>query len=158
TTKHLLTGGRRMLTLAAACLPIVAGAADPTFDEHGQLQRPADFREWIFVTTGFDMFYGPDARKDGPSVFTNVFVKPDAYKEFKKSGQWPDKTVFVVEARRAEHATSIDDSGQSQGPIVAIEASVKDVKRFPSTNGWAYFSFYSQNGLRDWSEPQANNV
>ena len=83
-------------------------------------------------------------------MFTNVYVTPTAYREFMKSGTWPDKTMFILEARRAESAASIDNVGKSQGALVAIESAVKDVARFggnAGSNGWGYFSFDTANGI-----------
>ena len=38
----------------------------------------------------------------GHHMFDNVFVNPEAYRVFVATGTWPDKTVFMLEARRAE--------------------------------------------------------
>jgi hypothetical protein len=154
--RNTLTAGTALLILLAASVlpqPARAQAAAPSFNAAGELERPADFREWVYLTTGLDMFYGPaaQARSGGanPSVFTNIYVTPAAYREFMKSGTWPDKTMFILEARRAESAASIDNVGKSQGALLAIESAVKDVARFggtPGTNGWGYFSFDGANG------------
>jgi len=80
-----------------------------------------------------------------------VFVTHAAYQEFQRSGTWPDKTMFILEVRRAEQAASIDNAGHSQGDLVAIEAAVKDTQRFgadPASNGWGYFAFDGERGLR----------
>jgi len=140
-----------LLVVAAPCL---AGPA-PSFNAAGELERPADFREWIYLTTGLDMFYGPVAnatRGERGSVFTNVYVTPDAYREFMRSGKWPDRTMFILEARRAETAASIDNVGKSQGSLLAIESAVKDTARFGAnagSNGWGYFTFDGPNGPKD---------
>ena len=140
-----------LLAAAATCLADPA----PSFNASGELARPADYREWIYLTTGLDMFYGPAAsamRRDGGSVFTNVYVTPDAYREFMRSGKWPEKTQFILEARRAETAASIDNVGKSQGPLLAIESAVKDAARFgknEGSNGWGYFTFDGPGGLKD---------
>ena len=140
-----------LLAGAATCLADPA----PSFNASGELARPADYREWIYLTTGLDMFYGPVAaamRRDGGSVFSNVYVTPDAYREFMRSGKWPEKTMFILEARRAETAASIDNVGKSQGPLLAIESAVKDSARFgknEGSNGWGYFEFGGRDGLKD---------
>lgn len=142
----------------ALCVAVTgeAGAEAPQFNAAGELERPADFREWIYVTTGLDMFYGPAAEAPGGrgSVFTNVYVTPAAYREFMRSGTWPDQTMFILEVREARQAASIDSAGKSQGPLVAIEAAVKDVERFAAndgSNGWGYFTFGRVDALRDTS-------
>ena len=153
-TQSIFCAGVRVSLLVAAAAPCVAGPA-PAFNGAGELERPADFREWVYLTTGLDMFYGPVAnamRRDGGSVFTNVYVTPDAYREFMRSGKWPEKTMFILEARRAETAASIDNVGKSQGALLAIESAVKDVARFGAnagSNGWGYFTFDGPNGLTE---------
>ena len=125
-------------------------SAAPSFTSDGQLTRPLDYRSWVFVTSGLGMTYGPAKPAEGqPPLFDNVFVTREAYNEFLRSGTWPDKTMFILEIRRAETAASIDNVGKSQGPLLAIESAVKDVGRFASTNGWGYFDFGRANELKD---------
>jgi len=126
----------------AALMSAAAMAADaPLFDAAGLLQRPADYRQWVFLTSGLGMAYGAAGQAEGrPAPFTNVFVKPDAWRGFMQTGVWPEGTVFVLEVRRALEAQSINQQGRTQGEVVVIEASVKDSKRYPD-GGWAYFDF-----------------
>ena len=120
----------------------------PQFNASGQLVRPPDYRDWVFLTSGLGMTYGPAAPAAGrPPMFDNVFVTRAAYREFLRTGTWPDKTMFVLEIRRSEENASINNAGRTQGPIAAMEAAVKDVKRFPD-GGWGYFSFDGPNGTR----------
>jgi len=106
-----------------------------------ELMRPTEFREWIFVTSGLGMTYnevvaGAPARVPN---FTNVYVNPSSYRSFMKSGQWPEKTIFVLEIRASQSEGSINKGGNFQSELVAIEASVKDSSRYPGK--WAYFNF-----------------
>ena len=120
----------------------------PAFTSAGQLTRPLDYRSWVFVTSGLGMTYGPAQPAAGqPPLFDNVFVTRDAYQAFMRSGTWPDKTMFILEGRRAETNVSINNGGHTQGAIAFIEAAVKDTERFKATGGWAYFSFDGRNGL-----------
>jgi hypothetical protein len=89
------------------------------------------------------MSYGGKTYDEHPD-FTNVFIKPEAYREFVKTGEFPDGTVFVLEIRRSESSGSINKGGQYQNRLVGIEASVKDTKRFPEK--WAYFGFIGPGG------------
>ena len=61
---------------------------------------PENYREWVYLSTGIDMNYRPDAGM-GHSMFDNVFVNPEAYKAFQATGTWPDKTMLVLEVRGA---------------------------------------------------------
>jgi len=128
--KFVLPG---LLMIAAALL--AQGPAQFTSD--GQLKRPANYREWIFLSSGVGMTYGnPTAQGEANPAFDNVFVEPSAYREFTKTGKWPEGTTFVLEIRRSESETKIGKTGKFQTKVVATEASVKD-KRFPE--GWGYF-------------------
>jgi hypothetical protein len=129
-------------------------AADgPTFTSDGQLLRPERYREWVYVTSGLGMTYGPaEASSARAPRFDNVFVTPAAYREFMRSGTWPDKTMFILEIREAAENVSINNGGRTQGALVAVEASVKDTPRFPD-GGWGYFSFSSGAGIVGSAKP-----
>jgi hypothetical protein len=138
---------------ARTSTPASAGVAAPAYTAAGHLVRPADYREWTFVTSGLGMTYGPAPHANGQApLFDNVFVTRDAYLAFLDGGTWPDGTMFVLEIRRAESGISIDGGGRTQGDVVAIEASVKDSSRFPA-KGWAYFTFDGQRGFLDDAAP-----
>lgn len=66
------------LLTPAACVALLASTPGekmprPQYDEKGQLLRPADYREWIFLSAGFGMNYSP--APDSHEMFTNVFVQ-----------------------------------------------------------------------------------
>ena len=138
---------RRMLahpkiaTLTFVAFLSLAGFAQntPQYTSDGQLKFPENYREWIYLTTGFDMSYNP-AMAMGHHMFDTVFVNPEAYKVFLNTGTWPDKTMLVLEARKAEDKGSINKSGNYQGPeVMGREVHVKDETRFPGK--WAFFGF-----------------
>jgi hypothetical protein len=85
------------------------------------------------------MSYGPNATQTGAPPFDNVFVRPESYYEFKKTGKWPDKTVFILEIRSSTQHGSINRSGSFQTDLIVVEAAVKDESRFPEK--WGYFGF-----------------
>lgn len=117
----------------------------PVYNPKGELLRPADYREWIFLTSGMGMTYGPNGPAEGQDpAFDNVFVNPAAYREFTKTGAWPDGTIFILEIRRGVANESINRGGRTQTSIVAIEAAVKDETHFPEK--WAYFHFAPKDG------------
>ena len=133
---------------AVASSVLAQQPAAPAFTSAGQLVRPLDYRSWVFVTSGLGMTYGPAKPAEGqPPLFDNVFVTRDAYDEFLRSGTWPDKTMFILEGRRAEANVSINNGGHTQGQMAFMEAAVKDTTRFKNTGGWGYFSFDSRGGL-----------
>jgi cytochrome P460 len=130
-----------------------AKSVGPTYASNGQLMRPANYREWVYVTSGLGMTYGsPEAAAARKPMFDNVFVTPDAYREFMRSGKWPENTMLVLEVRSADTNVSINNGGHTQGALASIEAAVKDRTRFPE-GGWGYFSFKGQNGFVDSAAP-----
>jgi Cytochrome P460 len=111
----------------------------PQYTSDAQLKFPEHYREWVYLTTGFDMSYNPAMSMDH-HMFDNVFVNPEAYKAFTETGTWPDKTLLVLEVRGAEGKGSINKSGNYQGTeTMGVEVHVKDEARFPGK--WAFFGF-----------------
>ena len=119
-------------------LGAVALLAAPEFTSDGQLKRPENYREWIYLSSGLGMTYGPNARP-GPPNFDNVFVEPAAYRSFLQTGRWPEGAMFALEIRNSETKGSINKGGHYQGGVRLLEIAVKDTKRF--ADGWGYFGF-----------------
>jgi len=116
-----------------------SSANSPVYTADGNLKFPAQYREWVYLTSGVDMSYGP-AMDMGHSMFDNVFVNPEAYKAFVETGKWPDKTMLVLEVRKASTKGSINTSGHYQtAEIMGREVHVKDEARFPAGK-WAFFN------------------
>ena len=112
----------------------------PTYTADGRLMFPANYREWIYLTSGVDMSYSPNGMAMDHSMFDNVFVNPEAYRAFQQTGTWPDKTMLVLEVRGAQGKGSINQHGNYQGgDVMGLEVHVKDEARFPGK--WAFFGF-----------------
>ena len=129
--------------LAAAGAVGAASPDEPRFTKTADLVRPANYREWTFLTSGLGMTYDTPGTEIGASAnqtFTNVYVTPAAYRSFMKTGHWPDRTMFVLEARSSATEGSINRGGRFQTTLGGIEVEVMDRKRFPKTK-WGYFAF-----------------
>src|SRR5579871_3602205 len=131
--------------LAASCA-LAASAGTPVgssataFTTEGRLPFPDGYREWIYLTSGLDMTYLERQEMGGHSMFDNVFVAPGAYREFMRSGSWPEGTEIVKEARVAAEKGSINRGGKFQsGEPTDVEVHIKDSRRF--AGGWAFFAF-----------------
>lgn len=111
----------------------------PQYTQDGSLKLPDHYRQWIYLTSGFDMSYNPALQSNEHHMFDNVFSNPEAYQAFLKTGTWPDKTMLVLEVRGAEGRGSINQKGNFQGNLMGLEVHVKDEARFPGK--WAFFSF-----------------
>jgi hypothetical protein len=142
---------------ASVAAAAITGPAPYTlaYTTEGDLKPPLQYREWIYLTSGLDMSYTPKlaATRSGSamagmdaemSMFDNVFVDPESYRGFVATGIWPDKTVMVLEVRRAATQGSINKSGHFQiGETMGLEVHVKDEKRFPGK--WAFFDVASES-------------
>ena len=119
-----------------------ASPAPPPITAGGRLPRPADYREWIWVSSGIGMAYTPPKSQNPHPSFDNVFVTPAAYRAFLQTGRWPDQTMFVLELRASQDQGSILKQGRYQGRLLGIEVEIKDQRRFP--NQWGFFEFPGQ--------------
>ncbi len=139
--KCLISGA--FLALAVALVTVTITAQQPVdgprFTAAGELIRPENFRDWMFVTSGLGMTYNQPTGAPRTPSFTNVYVNPPAYRAFMKTGQWPDKTMFILEVRASSSEGSINKGGHFQSNLIVVEASVKDETRYPGK--WAYFDF-----------------
>jgi Cytochrome P460 len=133
--------------LVTALLPLTAfiqdeasSATSPEYTSDAQLKLPENYRQWVYLTSGFDMSYSKAAMAGmDHHMFDNVFVNPESYKAFMKTGTWPDKTMLVLEVRGAEGRGSINQKGNYQSTVMGLEVHVKDEARFPGN--WAFFGF-----------------
>jgi len=135
---------------ASIVISVIAGFGEPSpqgkapqFLNNNEIALPENYREWTFVSSGLGMSYGPlaKAQSDNPP-FNNVFVKPEAYRSFMKTGKWPNGTMFVMEVRRSKTNESINNSGNFQADLLGIEAEVKDESRFPAK--WGFYAFTNE--------------
>ena len=140
----MLTTAKIALVLTALLVPVARFLGvmecddNPQYTSDGQMKFPENYREWVYLTSGYDMSYSEGAAGDH-HMFDNVFVNPEAYKVFVATGHWPDKTILVLEAREACGRASINKRGNFQGQIMGASIHVRDDSRFPGK--WAFFGF-----------------
>jgi hypothetical protein len=141
---------RTTITLAlslAVCLVFLASARTksaaassstnrPAYTSDGKLTLPANYREWVFLSSGYGMNYSNGGGHH--PMFTNVYASPEAYRGFKASGKWPDKSMFVVEIYSPASQGSINKSGYYQDQFMGLDVEVKDASR---KEEWTYFNF-----------------
>jgi hypothetical protein len=133
-----------MRKLIAAALLLASSAAlaqdsgGPSYAPDGKLAFPADYREWIYLSTDFDLSYAESAPPN-THVFGNVFVNREAYAAFRKTRTWPDKTMLVLELRAAGADNPFNKRGQYQsaGAPAGLELHVKDQAK----GGWNFYAF-----------------
>ncbi len=152
-----------MVIVLVALIFALASLADATdqeipaarFEGKDTLIRPENYREWIFVGSSLGLQYArnPEGNSSRASdLYHNVYINPSSYREFATTGKFPDGTVMVLELASSEIKKEPGLQGSFQKDFVALEASVKDSKRFK--NGWAYFSFTGGNGeIKEKAQP-----
>src|SRR5665213_4398141 len=128
-----------VLLLAAEGAPKSVPVGTPpelSYAADGQMNFPANYREWVYLTSGLGMSYSASAPDH--AMFDNVFVNPTAYKAFLATGTWPDKTVMVLEVRGADSPISSNKRGHTQSAeVMGLETHVKDRGKW---------SFFDDNG------------
>jgi hypothetical protein len=119
------------------------------FEGKDTLLRPEGYREWIFVGSSLGLSYkenpeGADKPAADLGLYHNVYINPSSYRAFASSGKFPDGTILVLELASAGVKKEPRLQGSYQNEFVALEATVKDSKRFAEE--WAYFSFEGPDG------------
>ncbi len=118
--------------------------AVPQYDKDGALLRPKNFYTWVFVGSSIGLSYAKNSDSSGPGMFHNVYTQPEAYREFLKTGKFPEKTIFIIDMHDSTQNASISKHGYTEGEAMGMDVSVKDHEHFPE--GWAYFNFSGDDG------------
>jgi Cytochrome P460 len=118
--------------------------AAPVFEGKTTLQRPVNYREWVFVGSSLGLSYAANPPAQGQTtgmgqMYHNVYIKPESYREFAKTGKFPEGTVLAMEMASADTKREPGLQGSYEKEFVGLEVSVKDSSRFEG--GWAYFNF-----------------
>lgn len=118
-----------------------AGRALVEFTSDGKLKQPAGYRNWIYVGASVT----PNDLNGGQALFPEfhaIYIDPESFADYKKSGQFRDGTVLVKELSRVGSKETSSGKGYFLGDFTGLAVSIKDSKRFKDEPGsWAYFSF-----------------
>ena len=127
--------------LAASAAPPGGTTAAVEFTPDGKLKRPVGYRKWVYVGE----VVTPNDMNDGEASFPefhSVYMDPESFAEYEKTGKHPDGTVLIKELSSVGSKKASSGNGYFQGEFTGLEASIKDSKRFKDEPGnWAYFSF-----------------
>jgi len=119
----------------------------PEYDSQGNLLRPAGFEKWTVVGTSIGLSYSDDKDRDpkNPGMFHNVYMQPQAFDHFVRTGEFPEQTVFVVTNNPSQPTKGRDElnrQGFFAAPSTGLEVAVKDSQRFEDV--WAYYMFHDK--------------
>jgi hypothetical protein len=119
----------------------------PEYTASGDLVLPKNFNEWVFVGSPLT----PNALNGGKANFPefhNVYIEPGSYEIYKKTGEFPEETIFLKELQLTLPAENPDGSrteasgrGFFPGKLNGADVTVKDSKRYADTGGWGYYNF-----------------
>jgi hypothetical protein len=122
----------------------------PQYTASGELKLPENsiWREWVFVGEPLT----PNALNGGQAGFPeyhNVYIEPGSYDIYRKTGVFPDRTIFFKELQLTLPPTENPDGSRTEpsgrgyfpGAFNGADVTVKDSKRFADTGGWGYFNF-----------------
>ena len=107
------------------------------------------WREWVYVGSPLT----PNALNGGHVGFPeyhNVYIEPGSYAIYKKTGVFPDGTIFFKELQLTLGPAENPDGSRTEpsgrgyfpGAFNGADVTVKDPKRFADTDGWGYFNFH----------------
>ena len=128
--------------IVTACFVLLAASSDnrptPQYDGKGQLLRPADYREWMFLSAGFGMNYSP-----APGQPRNVHQRFRAALGLQRICEVRQVAradhVRDRRARRGEPAVPSTRQGHYQTDLMGLAVEVKDSAKNPDK--WAYYGF-----------------
>ncbi|WP_147157490.1 cytochrome P460 family protein, partial [Reyranella soli] len=119
----------------------------PEYDAAGDLLLPKNFNEWVYVGSPLT----PNALNGGKANFPefhNVYIEPGSYEIYKKTGKFPEGTIFFKELQLTLPAENPDGSrtepsgrGFFPGKLNGADVTVKDTKRYAESGGWGYYNF-----------------
>ena len=119
----------------------IASAKEYFTINNGQLERPAGFREWVYVGAPVT----PNDMNDGKAPFPefhNVYIDPESWKHWKDSAEFREGTILVKELVSVGSKAAPSGNGYFMGEFIGLEATIKSKRVFPNEPGnWAYFSF-----------------
>ena len=132
--------------LVKAGAPIAIAKPDATkalveFTSDGKLKRPVGYRKWVFIGEVIT----PNDLNGGEANFPEfhaVYMDPESFAEYEKTGKFRDGTVVVKELSSVGTKEATSGKGYFQGELTGLETAIKDSKRFKDEPGnVAYFSF-----------------
>jgi hypothetical protein len=145
-----VTGSIAVLTLKGAWADNPPGQSArylPEYLPNGELVLPKNFHHWVFVGSPLT----PNALNGGRANFPefhNVYIEPGSYAIYKKTGKFPEGTIFLKELQLTLPAQAPDGSrtepsgrGYFPGAYNGADVTVKDTRRYAATAGWGYYNF-----------------
>jgi hypothetical protein len=146
--------------ISTIALSIVMAAPSATapgieFTADGKLKQPTEYRHWIYVGASVT----PNDLNRGAALFPefhSVYIDPESFAQYEKTGKYRDGTVMVKELARVGGKEETSGKGYFMGDFNSLEVAIKDSNRFKNEPGsWAYFSFEYKPTVEKEAAPHA---
>ncbi len=122
----------------------------PQYTPGGELVTPSGFETWVFVGSNLGLAYkhetlhttAKESAQADVQVFHNIYINPEAYAYFVATGEFPDRTVLVMDVFTAVDRDPKDvlAKGVYNGERVGLEVAVKNLNRPDGEKTpWAYY-------------------
>jgi hypothetical protein len=141
----------------AKAKPLASNSAtkhEPQYTDSGELKLPENFDTWVFVGSNLGIEYRDGSAPAAPEKntestlkganFHNVYIDPEAFEHFKKTGEFPDKTMLILDVFKAEEGEpkSVVSRGLFPGKHQEVAVAVKnEAKPGGVKANWAYYDF-----------------
>ncbi len=117
------------------------GMFQPKFNAAGEMIRPEGTREWVYVGTPLTPNSLNPPQAPFPE-FHSVYIDPESWAHYKKTGKFRDGTVFAKELALVGATAATSGKGFFMGEFAGFEIAYKSKKHFPNEpSNWAYFTF-----------------
>ena len=139
------TSSAKMRVAAATPAAAAKGALDVArFTADGQLVKPADLAQWVFLGTSLGMGYNqPTSDPTGPGQFQVVLMEPTAYRYFMEHGTYAPGSMFLLSFYGADQRRSINKTGYVQADLSNFEIHLVDARKAPD-EGRVFYVFGAQ--------------
>jgi hypothetical protein len=96
------------------------------FTPKGELQKPTDLANWVFLGASLGMGYNPGSfNAANPGQFQVVLMEPAAYRHFVKHRSYAPGSMFLLAFYNADkQARSINQNGFTQADLTNYEIHV----------------------------------
>jgi hypothetical protein len=120
--------------LGLLIVPIL-NAQKPAFESKTTLVRPLNYREWIFVGSSRGLSYAQNPPATAPSneMYHNVYITPEAYREFAKTGKFPEGSMLAMEMASSDtkREPGLQGSYEKIAPDLKADGPISDFQ-----TGW----------------------
>jgi hypothetical protein len=111
------------------------------FTADGQLTKPADLAQWVFLGTSLGMGYNEgQLNPSSPGQFQVVLMEPNAYRYFMEHGKYAQGSMFLLSFYNSDSRRSINQTGFVQADLANFEIHLIDARKAPE-EGRVFYLF-----------------